>query len=151
MPTMRARRDGLGAAGIGSDSNGVGGPVKFAMMGSGGVGGFFGGRLALAGYDVTFVAPGAHQEGMRGQGLTIENEAQGNLHVPNVAVTDDPGSLGQMDVVSLSVKLWDTEDAVRAIAPMVGPETAVISLQNGVIKDDILLGKLPAANVMGGV
>src|SRR5207344_2762116 len=84
-------------------------------------------------------------------GLTIENEAQGNLHVPKVQATDDPASLGRMDVVIISVKLWDTEAAVRAIAPMVGPETAVISLQNGVIKEEILQRELPAANVMGGV
>jgi 2-dehydropantoate 2-reductase len=167
MPKMRARRDGLGVADIGCDSNGIalkaragfadqagleiGKSMKFAMMGSGGVGGFFGGRLALAGYDVSFVARGAHLEAMRRDGLTIENEAQGNLHVPKVEVTDDPATLGRMDVVILSVKLWDTESAIRAIAPMVGPETAVISLQNGVIKDDILLRELPAANVMGGV
>jgi 2-dehydropantoate 2-reductase len=125
--------------------------MKFAMMGSGGVGGFFGGRLALAGYDVSFVARGAHFEAMRRDGLMIENEAQGNLHIPKVKVTNDPATLGLMDVIIISVKLWDTEAAVRAIAPMIGPKTAVISLQNGVIKDDVLLAELPAANVMGGV
>ena len=70
--------------------------MKIAMMGSGGVGGFFGGRLANAGYDVSFIARGAHLAAMREHGLTIENEPQGNIHVPksDVRVTDDPAALG---------------------------------------------------------
>lgn len=125
--------------------------MKIAMMGSGGVGGFFGGRLAQAGYDVSFVARGKHLAALRDQGLRIENEPQGDIHVPKVRVTDDPASLGPVDLVILSVKLWDTEDAARAIAPIVGPRTGVLSLQNGVIKDDILRRVFPAAQVMGGV
>jgi 2-dehydropantoate 2-reductase len=125
--------------------------MKIAMMGSGGVGGFFGGRLARAGCDVSFVARGSHLEALRRDGLTIENEAQGNIHVPAVRVTDDPATLGPVDLVILSVKLWDTEDAARAIAPIVGPGTAVLSLQNGVIKDDILRRFFASAQVMGGV
>ena len=125
--------------------------MKIAMMGSGGVGGFFGGRLAKAGYDVTFVARGAHLEAMRANGLTIENEPQGNLHIPHVKATADPASIGPVDLVILSVKLWDTDAAARAISPIVGPSTAVLSLQNGVIKDDILRGHFGAERVMGGV
>jgi 2-dehydropantoate 2-reductase len=125
--------------------------MKIAMMGSGGVGGFFGGRLASAGYDVTFIARGAHLAAMREKGLTIENEPQGDIHVPKVNVADDPAQVGPVDLVILSVKLWDTESAVRAIQPMVGPETGVISLQNGVIKDDVMRSMLPEKNVMGGV
>ena len=125
--------------------------MKIAMMGSGGVGGFFGGRLAQAGYDVSFVARGKHLAALRDQGLRIENEPQGDIHVPKVRVTDDPATLGPVDLVILSVKLWDTEDAARAIAPIVGPQTGVLSLQNGVIKDDILRRVFPAAQVMGGV
>lgn len=125
--------------------------MKIAMMGSGGVGGFFGGRLADAGYDVSFVARGRHLEAMRRDGLTIESEAQGNIHIPRVRATDDPSSLGPVDLVILSVKLWDTEDAARAIAPIVGPNTGVLSLQNGVIKDDILRAAFGAERVMGGV
>ena len=121
------------------------------MMGSGGVGGFFGGRLAKSGCDVTFIARGAHLEAMREQGLTIESPAQGDIHVPKVRATDDPASVGPVDLVILSVKLWDTESAARAIAPMVGPSTGVLSLQNGVIKDDILRRVFPAPQVMGGV
>ena len=121
------------------------------MMGSGGVGGFFGGRLARVGEDVAFVARGAHLEAMRRDGLTIENEPQGNIHVPGVRASDDPAALGPADFVILSVKLWDTEDAARAIKPIVGPDTAVLSLQNGVIKDEILRREFPAEQVMGGV
>src|SRR5512140_1237180 len=68
--------------------------MKIAMMGSGGVGGFFGGRLAKAGYDVTFIARGAHLAAMRANGLTIESEAQGNIHVPNVKATENPADVG---------------------------------------------------------
>ena len=68
--------------------------MKIAMMGSGGVGGFFGGRLAHAGYDVSFIARGAHLAAMRERGLTIESQAHGDIHVPGVRATDDPASIG---------------------------------------------------------
>ena len=125
--------------------------MKIAMMGSGGVGGFFGGRLAHAGYDVSFIARGKHLEAMRRNGLTIENEPQGDIRIPRVRATDHPASLGPVDLVILSVKLWDTEDAARAIAPIVGPDTGVLTLQNGVVKDDILRAAFGAERVMGGV
>jgi 2-dehydropantoate 2-reductase len=125
--------------------------MKIAMMGSGGVGGFFGGRLAHAGYDVSFIARGKHLEAMRHDGLAIESEAQGDIRIPRVRATDDPASLGPVDLVILSVKLWDTEDAARAIAPIVGPGTGVLSLQNGVVKDDILRAAFGPGRVMGGV
>jgi 2-dehydropantoate 2-reductase len=125
--------------------------MKIVMMGSGGVGGFFGGRLLRAGCDVSFVARGAHLAAMRERGLTIENEPQGDIQLPEVRVTDDPSTLEQADLIILSVKLWDTEAAARAIKPLVGPHTGVLSLQNGVIKDDILRRELGDATVMGGV
>ena len=124
--------------------------MKIAVMGSGGVGGFYGGRLANAGCDVAFVARGAHLEAMRKSGLTIENEAQGNIHLPKVKVTDDPTTIGRADLVIIAVKLWDTEATARAVKPIVGPETAVLSLQNGVIKDDILRREFGDKAVMGG-
>jgi 2-dehydropantoate 2-reductase len=125
--------------------------MKIAMMGSGGVGGFFGGRLARAGYDVSFIARGAHLAAMRERGLVIENEAQGDIALPKVRVTDDPATLGSVDIVILSVKLWDTQTAAKQIRPLVGPDTGVLSLQNGVIKDDILRREFGDAAVMGGV
>jgi 2-dehydropantoate 2-reductase len=124
--------------------------MKIAMMGSGGVGGFFGGRLAHAGYDVSFIARGAHLAAMRERGLTIENQ-QGEIRVPKVRATDNPAQIGKVDLVIVSVKLWDTESAVHQIKPLLGTETGVLSLQNGVIKDDILRRELGEAAVMGGV
>jgi 2-dehydropantoate 2-reductase len=125
--------------------------MKIAMMGSGGVGGFFGGRLAHAGYDVSFVARGAHLAALRERGLLIESQAHGDIRVPKVRATDDPAEIGPVDVVIMSVKLWDTEAAIRQMRPMLKTGTAVLSLQNGVIKDDILRRELGEAPVMGGV
>jgi 2-dehydropantoate 2-reductase len=125
--------------------------MKIAVMGSGGLGGLYGGRLAHAGYDVTFIARGAHMSAMKERGLLIENDEQGELRVARPNVTDDPAAVGVADYVLLAVKLWDTDTAVSAIRPMVGPGTAVISLQNGVIKDDILRGEFGDDAVVGAV
>jgi 2-dehydropantoate 2-reductase len=125
--------------------------MKIAMMGSGGVGGLFGARLAKTGHDVAFVARGAHLAAMRERGITIENASQGDLHVAPVKATDDPAAVGPVDLVVLSVKLWDTEAAVAKMRPLVGPATAVVSLQNGVTKDDLLRRELGDAAIMGGV
>lgn len=125
--------------------------MKIVMMGSGGVGGFFGAKLAQAGCDVTFVARGAHLAAMRENGLLIESEARGDTHLRKVQVTDEPASVGRADLVIISVKLWDTEAAAEQIRPIVGPDTGVLSLQNGVIKDIVLRGKFGEKAVMGGV
>lgn len=125
--------------------------MKILVMGSGGVGGLYGGRLAHAGYDVTFVARGEHLAAMRERGLLIESEAHGNTHVQTVKVTEDPLAAGTPDVILFAVKLWDTATVARALRPIVGQNTAVLSLQNGVVKDDILRGVLGAHAVMGGV
>jgi len=125
--------------------------MKIAVMGSGGVGGFYGGHLAHAGYDVSFIARGSHLAAMREDGLTIENTPHGHVHIPRVAVTDDPATIGVADFVLIAVKLWDTEAAARAVTPLVGPKTAVLSLQNGVMKDDLLRRAFGEAAVVGGV
>jgi len=125
--------------------------VKIAIMGSGGVGGVWGGRLAQCGCDVSFIARGAHLAAMREHGLLIENETLGTVHVPSVKATDDPASIGVADVVLLAVKLWDTAAAARAVRPLIGPHTAVISFQNGVEKDDVLRRVCGEAAVVGGV
>ena len=125
--------------------------MKILVMGSGGVGGFYGGRLANAGYDVTFVARGAHLAAMREHGLRIENDTQGDIVVPRVKVTDDPSTVGPVDVVLIAVKLGATEAAAEAVKRVVGPNTAILSLQNGVIKDDILRRVFGDKAVMGGV
>jgi 2-dehydropantoate 2-reductase len=100
---------------------------------------------------VSFIARGAHLAAMRERGLTIENEPQGDIRVPKVRATDDPAAIGPVDLIVLSVKLWDTESADRQIRPLLKPGTGVLSLQNGVIKDDILRRELGDAPVMGGV
>lgn len=125
--------------------------MKIAVMGSGGVGGFYGGLLARAGAEVTFVARGAHLAAMRERGLLIENETQGNVEIRDIRVTEDPAGIGVVDLVLIAVKLWDLDAAVHAVKPLVGPHTAVLSLQNGVIKDDILRRAFGDRAVMGGV
>lgn len=125
--------------------------MRIAVVGSGGVGGFYGGRLQQGGAEVIFVARGAHLAAMRENGLLIENETQGNLHLPKVTATDDIRHIGPVDLVLLGVKMWDLAAMAQQIRPLVGPDTAVLSLQNGVIKDDILRNVFGAQAVMGGV
>jgi len=105
--------------------------MRIAAMAAGAVGGYFGARMAAAGHDVFFIARGAHLEAMRKNGLTI-NSVHGDLHLPKPNVTDDPKSVGPVDIVLFAVKLWDTEKAAEAARPLLGPNTRVITLQNGV-------------------
>jgi 2-dehydropantoate 2-reductase len=123
--------------------------LRIAIMGSGGVGGYFGARLQKGGADVAFIARGAHLAAMRADGLTIES-AHDPIRLPKVNATDDPKEIGTVDIVLLAVKLWDTESAARSLKPIVGPDTGIISLQNGVQKDDVLRGIFGADAVMGG-
>jgi 2-dehydropantoate 2-reductase len=123
--------------------------MKIAVMGSGGVGGYFGARLANGGADVTFVARGSHLAAMRERGLTVSGAV--DFHLPKVAATDDPATIGVVDLVIFAVKLWDTEGALAQIKPIVGPQTAVISFQNGVLKDDYLARAFDLGKIMGGV
>jgi len=119
-------------------------------MGTGGVGGYFGTRLALGGCDVTFIARGAQLAALRQRGLRVLS-AVGNMHVERVTATDDPREVGPVDLVLFDVKLWDTEDAARLIVPMLGADTAVVSFQNGVLKDEVLRRLLGDRAVIGGV
>jgi 2-dehydropantoate 2-reductase len=119
-------------------------------MGSGGVGGYFGAKLVLGGADVAFVARGAHLAAMRRDGLIVES-AHDPIHLPKVNVTDDPSTIGPVDMVMFCVKLWDTEAAARQLVPIVGPETGIISFQNGVQKDDMLRPIFGDKALMGGV
>ena len=123
--------------------------MRITIMGAGGVGGYFGARLAQGGSDVGFVARGAHLAALREHGLRVESQI-GNIHLPKVRVSDDPQSLGLADYVFICVKLWDTDAALRAVAPIVGPGTTVISFQNGVQKDDQLWRMFGQKAVMGG-
>src|SRR3954471_24657395 len=123
--------------------------MRIGIMGSGGLGGYFGARLAMGGADVHFIARGKHLEAMRRDGLRIEGPEP--MHLPQVEATADPAEVGVVDVVMLGVKLWDTEQAISQMRPMVGPQTTVISFQNGVLKDAYLRAAFPAQQLMGGV
>lgn len=123
--------------------------MRIVAFGAGGVGGYFGGRLAVSGVDVTFVARGAHLEAIRKNGLRIDTP-EGDILVPDAQVTDDVASLDPPDYLFFAVKLFDTESVAEACRPIVGPETAVVSLQNGVEAVDILSGVFGRERVMGG-
>jgi 2-dehydropantoate 2-reductase len=105
--------------------------MRIAVMAAGAVGGYFGGRMAAAGHDVTFIARGAHRDAIRRNGLKIESTL-GDLDLKDVNVTDDPKQVGPVDLVLFAVKLWDTETAGEQTRPLVGSSTRVITLQNGV-------------------
>ncbi len=124
--------------------------MRVAVMGAGGVGGYFGARLAQAGHQVTFIARGAHLEALRENGLIVESTL-GDAQLRDVDATDDPNTLSAVDLVLVSVKLWDTEAAAEAIKPVVGPTTVVISLQNGVQKDEVLRQVIGDESVLGGL
>ena len=123
--------------------------MRIAVMGSGGLGGYFGARLATGGAEVQFIARGQHLQAMRAVGLRIEGPEP--LHLPRVKATDDPASVGTVDLVMFCVKLWDTEAALAQIEPLVGAQTAIVSFQNGVLKDEALRSAFGNARVMGGV
>ena len=123
--------------------------MRIAVMGSGGLGGYFGARLGAGGAAVHFIARGEHLRAMRRDGLRVEGATA--LHLQRVSATDDPAEVGVVDVVMLCVKLWDTDTALRQMRPMVGPGTAIVSFQNGVLKDQSVRAAYDAAHVMGGV
>lgn len=124
--------------------------LKIAIVGAGGVGGYFGARLIASGADVHFLARGAHLAALRTSGLRVDSP-NGHLSLPAVTATDDPAVIGAADVVLLTVKMYDLEAAVRSLAPLVGPETVVVTLQNGVEAVDIVSRNVPAPQVVGGV
>lgn len=124
--------------------------MRIVVMGAGGVGGYFGARLAQAGHDVAFIARGAHLAAMRKNGLRIER-AGGDIVVPNVVATDDVSSLPPADVVMFCVKLWDVEQAARLVAPLVARGGVVIAFQNGIDSPEILQRVVGETRVLGGV
>jgi len=124
--------------------------MRIAVIGAGGVGGAFGAALAKAGADVTFVARGAHLDAMRRNGLRIEG-GRGETVINPCQATDDPATIGPVDIMMFCVKLWDVESAGERIRPLIGANTAVIPFQNGIDAADRLIPILGAAAVMGGV
>jgi len=123
--------------------------MKIAVLGAGGVGGYFGARLAAAGEEVHFVARGAHLDAMINDGLVV-NSALGDIHLKPVQATDDPASIGPVDLIVVAVKLYDTEAVLPACQVMLGPDTSIVSFQNGIsaARDLTVAG---AERVYGGV
>jgi 2-dehydropantoate 2-reductase len=105
--------------------------MKIAVMGSGGVGGYYGGMLAQAGHEVAFIARGAHLEALRARGLEVRS-VHGDFTLPSVDATDRPAEVGPVELIIVCVKTLATEGAAEAMRPMVGPETSVLSFQNGI-------------------
>src|SRR5437660_2276155 len=118
-------------------------------MAAGAVGGYYGARMAAAGHDVAFIARGAHRDAIRRDGLRVES-ALGDLHLKNLNVTDDPSEIGPVDVVLFAVKLWDTERAGEQARALVGPDTRVITFQNGVDSVERLAPILGDEATIGG-
>ena len=124
--------------------------MRIAVIGAGGVGGYFGARLAAAGHDVQFLARGRHLAAIRDNGLRIDS-ALGALVIDHPEVTGSPSELKAADVVIVTVKLWDLEQTGRDIASCVGPQTVVLPFQNGVEAVDLLAESIPRARIAGGV
>jgi len=123
--------------------------MRIAAMAAGALGGYFGGRMAAAGHDVFFIARGTHRDAIARHGLKIES-VHGDLHLPKPNVTDDPAQVGPVDIVLFAVKLWDTETAANTARPLLGPDTRLITFQNGVDSVDRVSGVLGADRVVGG-
>src|SRR6478609_9853871 len=123
--------------------------MRIAAMAAGALGGYFGARLAAAGHDVFFIARGTHRDAIAKNGLKIES-VHGDLHIPKPNVTDNPAEVGPVDIVLFAVKLWDTETAAEAARPLLGPDTRLITLQNGVDSVERIAPILGADRTVGG-
>ena len=124
--------------------------MKFAVIGTGGVGGYFGGKLASAGNDVWFLARGAHLAAMHANGLHVMSSG-GEFTVPPATITGNAGDVGPVDVVLFCVKSYDTESAAHLLGPLLRTETIVISLQNGIDNEEKIRAIITAGTVYGGV
>src|SRR5215813_9616475 len=124
--------------------------MRVAIIGTGGIGGPYGASLAKAGVDVTFVARGDHLRAIRENGLRIEGD-RGETHIRQAQVTDDIAGIGTVDFVLSCVKLWDIESVGEELRAIIGAQTAVIPLQNGVDAAERLTGILWREPVMGGM
>jgi len=124
--------------------------MRIAVMGAGGVGGYFGAQLAKAGHEVAFIARGAHLAALREHGLTVESAVAPVKSLP-VRAVDDPAQLSPVDVVMFCFKLWDVESAAPKVAPLLAAGGVVIPFQNGVESHEMLARALGAERVAGGV
>ena len=124
--------------------------MRIAAMAAGAVGGYFGARMAAAGHDVFFIARGAHRAAIEKNGLKVES-VHGDVFLPKPNVTDDPAKVGPVDIVIFAVKLWDTEKAAEQARPLIGPNSRLITLQNGVDSVERIVPILGAAQTIGGI
>jgi len=124
--------------------------MRIVVFGTGGVGGYFGGRLAAAGEDVTFVARGEHLRAIKTNGLKVDSP-NGDFVIYPAKATEDVSEIGETDLVILGVKAWQVPEAARAIKPVVGSGTTVLPLQNGVDAVPQLVDALGLKNVVGGL
>ncbi len=124
--------------------------MKTAIFGSGGVGGYFGGRLAKAGQDVTFIARGAHLAAMKESGLRVDSIG-GDFVVHPAHTTDSPHSIGAVDLVILATKAWQLDSAITQMKPLVGEMTMILPLLNGMEHMDALLAAFGREHVLGGL
>ncbi|MEJ2155222.1 MAG: 2-dehydropantoate 2-reductase N-terminal domain-containing protein, partial [Desulfobacteraceae bacterium] len=124
--------------------------MKLCIFGSGAVGSYFGGRLAQAGHDVTFLARGKHLAAIATNGLKVKS-INGNFDVFPAKATDRTDQIGVVDVVLCCVKSWQVPDAAKAMGPLIGPETVVVPLQNGVEAHAILSERLGVDHVLPGL
>lgn len=123
--------------------------MKIAIMGTGGIGGYYGGLLARAGHDVTFIARGAHLQAIRTNGLQVKS-VYGDFTIAPAQATDAPAEVGLVELVLVCVKTSDTDRAAQAIKPMVGPGTAVMSLQNGIDAAERIGSVVGMEHMLGG-
>ena len=123
--------------------------MRIAIVGAGAVGGYFGARLGRAGQDVAVVARGAHLEAIRRDGLQVKSPALGDV-VARVTASADPGEIGPVDLVIFAVKTYDNPSAIPLLAPLLGPDTAVLTLQNGVDSAEQIAAAVGEARVLGG-
>ena len=124
--------------------------MRFAIFGTGGVGGYFGGRLAQAGEDVTFIARGLHLDAIKERGLWVES-INGDFHIDLVMAFDQSEKVGVVDVVLVGTKAWQVAEAALQMKPLIGPRTMVIPLENGVNAPDELAAALGQEHVLGGL
>lgn len=124
--------------------------MRFGVVGTGGVGGYFGGLLARAGLAVSFIARGAHLEALKAHGLTVDSVEPGAFNVRDAMFTDDPVEVGHCDAILYCVKTPSNDATIPFIEPMMGPESVVISLQNGVDNGELLAQKYGEDRVMCG-
>ena len=124
--------------------------MRIAVMGSGGVGSYFGARLAASGEDVNFISRGAHLKALKQNGMTVRSP-HGDLVLEQIMATEDPAEVGVVDVIVLAVKLYDLDEACQIMEPMIGPKTMIVPIQNGVSATDMVASWFGNDYVVGGL